>query len=73
MPLPQRFSHSLELRFKILETEHEIRQMESDIDFSKEQTLLIREAIKEKQRLIEQLRPRLQRFRQREEHHNDQI
>ena len=49
-------SESLQRQFKLLETEHEIRQMETDIDFSKEQTLLIREAIKEKQDLIREIR-----------------
>ena len=65
-------SDSLQLRFKLLETEHEIRQMESDIDFSREQTLLIREGIKEKQNIIKELRPRLEGLREEEEHHHDQ-
>jgi hypothetical protein len=66
-------SRSIQLRLKLLEAEHEIRQMESDVDYSKEQTLLIREAIKEKQDSIDGLRLRVDRSRQREEHSHESV
>jgi len=55
-----------QLRFKLLESENTIREMESRIDFSKEQILLMREAIKEKQDFVDRLRSRLERFVNRE-------
>jgi hypothetical protein len=55
-----------QLRFKLLESENTIREMESRIDFSKEQILLMREAIKEKQDSVDRLRSRLERFVNRE-------
>ena len=59
-------SSVFQLRFKLLESENTIREMETAIDFSKEQILLMREAIKEKQDSVDRLRNRLERFVNRE-------
>jgi hypothetical protein len=63
-------SESLQRQFKLLETEHEISQMEADIEFSKEQTLLIREAIKEKRNLIREIRKIPENCNAQEENHD---
>jgi len=64
-----RMNGAFQLRFKLLESENSIREMESAIDFLKEQTLLMREAISKEQNLINRLRPRLERISQRENNH----
>lgn len=64
-----RMNASIQLRFKLLESENAIRAMEAEIDFWKEQTLLMREAINKEQQLIDRLRPRLERLSQRENNH----
>jgi hypothetical protein len=64
-----RMNGAFQLRFKLLESENSIREMESEIDFWKEQTLLMREAISKEQNLINRLRPRLERISQRENNH----
>jgi hypothetical protein len=64
-----RMNGAFQLRFKLLESENSIREMESEIDFLKEQTLLMREAISKEQNLINRLRPRLERISQRENNH----
>jgi len=61
-----RMNNVFQLRFKLLESENAVREMESTIDFSKEQILLMREAIAEKQEFINRLRPRLDRILERE-------
>jgi hypothetical protein len=61
-----RMNNVFQLRFKLLESENAVREMESTIDFSKEQILLMREAIAEKQEFIDRLRPRLDRILERE-------
>jgi hypothetical protein len=64
-----RMNGAFQLRFKLLESENSIREMESAIDFLKEQTLLMREAISKEQQFIDRLRPRLERISQRENNH----
>ena len=61
-----RMNNVFQLRFKLLESENAVREIESTIDFSKEQILLMREAIAEKQEFIDRLRPRLDRILERE-------
>ena len=49
------------IRFTLLEAESSINGMETEVDCLKEQILLMREAIQEKQDFINRLRPRLER------------
>ena len=49
------------IRFTLLEAESSINSMETEVDCLKEQILLMREAIQEKQDFINRLRPRLER------------
>ena len=50
-----------QIRFKLLEAESSINSMETEVDCLKEQILLMREAIQEKQSFINRIRPRLER------------
>ena len=50
-----------QIRFKLLEAESSINSMETEVDCLKEQILLMREAIQEKQSYINRIRPRLER------------
>jgi hypothetical protein len=49
------------IRFTLLEAESSINSMETEVDCLKEQILLMREAIQEKQTFINRIRPRLER------------
>ena len=49
------------IRFTLLEAESSINSMETEVDCLKEQILLMREAIQEKQDFINRIRPRLER------------
>jgi len=64
MPIRNRFNRSLQMKFEISELDHEIRQMQVDLDYSQKQGLLIRQAIKEKERQMEGLFRRLERQEQ---------
>ena len=50
--MPSRTSTSFDMRFRLLESEHSIRDMESTVDYLKEQILLMREAITNKQEQV---------------------
>ena len=50
-----------QIRFKLLEAESSINAMETEVDCLKEQILLMREAIQEKQSYINRIRPRLEK------------
>ena len=50
-----------QIRFKLLEAESSINSMETEVDCLKEQILLMREAIQEKQSYINRIRPRLEK------------
>ena len=52
----------LETQFRLLEDEKFIREMETEMDYFKEQIFLMAEAIKEKQRSTDNLRHRLERL-----------
>jgi hypothetical protein len=67
--MPSRMSSIFQIRFKLLEAENAVREMENEVDWFREQTLLMHEAIKEKQEFIDRLRPRLERFAEREHNH----
>ena len=49
------------IRFTLLEAESSVNSMETEIDCLKEQILLMREAIQEKQSYINRIRPRLEK------------
>ena len=51
MPIRNRFNRSLQMKFEISELDHEIRQMQVDLDYSQKQGLLIRQAIEEKEQV----------------------
>ena len=58
------------IRFTLLEAESSINSMETEVDCLKEQILLMREAIQEKQGFIDNLRPRLEKLMEiRRRHH----
>ena len=67
--MTNKMSSIFQIRFKLLEAENDVREMENDVDWFKEQSLLMREAIKEKQEFIDRLRPRLERIVERENNH----
>jgi len=60
--MTRKMSVILETRFRLLEDEKFIREMETEIDYFKEQMLLMAEAIKEKQHSIDTSRHRLERL-----------
>ena len=59
--MPNTMNSIFQLRFRLLDAENSINAMETDVDCLKEQILLMREAIQEKQDFINRLRPRLER------------
>ena len=59
--MPNNMSSIFQIRFRLLEAENSINAMETEADCLKEQILLMREAIHEKQNFINRLRPRLER------------
>ena len=60
--MTRKMSSILETRFRLLEDEKFIREMETEIDYFKEQMFLMSEAIKEKQHSTDNLRHRLERL-----------
>ena len=60
--MTRKMSIILETRFRLLEDEKFIREMETEMDYFKEQMFLMAEAIKEKQRSTDNLRHRLERL-----------
>ena len=60
--MTRKMSSILEIRFRLLEEEKFITEMETEMDYFKEQMFLMSEAIKEKQRSTEILRHRLERL-----------
>ena len=54
----------LTMKLRLLESENFIREMESEVDYLKEQILLTRQAISEKQSDTDRIRRRLERFEQ---------
>jgi hypothetical protein len=59
------------IRFTLLEAESSINSMETEVDCLKEQILLMREAIQEKQDFINRIRPRLERAMELRRHHHE--
>jgi hypothetical protein len=60
--MTRKMSSILETRFRLLEDEKFIREMETEMDYFKEQMFLMSEAIKEKQFSTDRLRSRLERL-----------
>ena len=60
--MTRKMSSILETRFRLLEEEKFITEMETEMDYFKEQMFLMSEAIKEKQHSTEILRHRLERL-----------
>ena len=59
-----KMSTVLTMKLRLLESENFIREMESEIDYLKEQILLTQQAISEKQSDTDRIRHRLERFEQ---------
>ena len=59
--MSKNMSTVFKIRFTLLEAESSINSMETEVDCLKEQILLMREAIQEKQGFINRIRPRLER------------
>ena len=62
--MPNRMSSVLTMQLRLLESENFIREMESEIDYLKEQILLIQQAISEKQSDTDRMRHRLDRLQE---------
>jgi len=62
--MPGKMSTVLTMQLRLLESENSIREMESEIDYLKEQILLLQQAISEKQSDTDRMRLRLQRLHQ---------
>ena len=60
--MTRKMSSILETQFRLLEDEKFIREMETEMDYFKEQMFLMAEAIKEKQHSTDTLRHRLERL-----------
>ena len=52
----------LTMQLRLLESENFIREMESEVDYLKEQILLMQQAISEKQSATDRIRHRLERL-----------
>ena len=59
--MSKNMSTVFKIRFTLLEAESSINSMETEVDCLKEQILLMREAIQEKQSYINRIRPRLEK------------
>ena len=70
MPMRNRFNRSLQMKFEISELDHEIQQLQVDLDYSKKQGLLIRQAIKEKEQQMQEMCRRFDRHEVRGERHD---
>lgn len=56
------FNPLLKLKFDISGIEHEIKQMEVDLEYFQQQGLLIRQAIEEKENTMRELFEKMNRF-----------
>jgi hypothetical protein len=54
----------LTMQLRLLESENFIREMESEVDYLKEQILLMQQAISEKQSATDRIRQRLERLQE---------
>ena len=62
MPFRNKISPLLGLKFEISSIEHDIEQMQSDLEYCQKQGLLIREAIQDKEQHMSRLISRMARF-----------
>ena len=62
--MPGKMSTVLTMQLRLLESENFIREMESEVDYLKEQILLMQQAISEKQSDTDRMRLRLERIHQ---------
>ena len=60
--MTNKMSITMVTRLRLLESENFIREMESEVDYLKEQMLLMQQAISEKQSDVDRLRHRLERL-----------
>ena len=64
MPLRNRFDRSIQIKFEIAELDHEIHQMQVDLEYAQKQSMLIRQAIDEKENSLRELFSRLERYQE---------
>ena len=62
--MPGKMSTVLTMQLRLLESENFIREMESEVDYLKEQILLMQQAISEKQSDTDRMRHRLERLQE---------
>ena len=62
--MSSRMSSVLTMQLRLLESENFIREMESEVDYLKEQILLMQQAISEKQSDTDRMRHRLERLQE---------
>ena len=62
--MPGKMSTVLTMQLRLLESENFIREMESEVDYLKEQILLMQQAISEKQSATDRIRQRLERLQE---------
>jgi|APSaa5957512535_1039671.scaffolds.fasta_scaffold05272_5 hypothetical protein len=62
--MPGKMSTVLTMQLRLLESENFIREMESEVDYLKEQILLMQQAISEKQSDTDRMRLRLERLQE---------
>ena len=62
--MPGKMSTVLTMQLRLLESENFIREMESEVDYLKEQILLLQQAISEKQSDTDRMRLRLERLQE---------
>ena len=62
MPQRHRFDRSIQIKFEIAEIDHEIHQMQVDLEYAQKQSMLMRQAIDEKEKSMRGLIRRLEEY-----------
>ena len=62
MPQRHRFDRSIQIKFEIAEIDHEIHQMQVDLDYAQKQSMLLRQAIDEKEKSVRELMIHLEKY-----------
>jgi len=62
MPQRHRFDRSIQIKFEIAEIDHEIHQMQVDLEYAQKQSMLMRQAIDEKEKSVRELMIHLEKY-----------
>ena len=62
MPQRHRFDRSIQIKFEIAEIDHEIHQMQVDLEYAQKQSMLMRQAIDEKEKSVRELMIHLEEY-----------